>query len=398
MKNLAILGSTGSIGINVLSIVYKYPKLFKIVSLSAKKNVKTMIKQCEMFSPEWVSLKNVIAAKELKVQLQIRNIKTRVLSGNQAACQLASLKSVDYVVSAIVGSDGFMPTLCAVRSGKKILLANKESLIIGNRLLMQEVQTYNAMLLPIDSEHSAIFQSFPIYIQKKLGLVKLSKHGVKSITLTGSGGPFLTLPLNRFDHVTPVQACMHPIWSMGHKISVDSSTMMNKGLEYIEAKLLFQAYDIKIELVIHPQSIVHSMIRYVDGSMIANLSISDIRVSILYAMFWPYRAVSFLPHLDLLKIKKLTFLKPDFKKYPCLELALHAFSSGHAATIILNVANEMAVSEFLHSRIKFTDIYKIIESSLSSLSYSDPKVCDEILEMNKVIRIKINKILSNFIK
>ncbi|XBC38385.1 MAG: 1-deoxy-D-xylulose-5-phosphate reductoisomerase [Buchnera aphidicola (Floraphis choui)] len=398
MKKLAILGSTGSIGVNVLLIVRKNPKLFKIVSLSANKNVKKMIQQCEIFTPEWASLKNLKAAKELKIELKSRNIKTRVLSGNKAACILASLESVDYVVSAIVGAAGFISTLYAIQSSKTILLANKESLVIGNNFLIKKAKIHNATLLPIDSEHSAIFQSLPVYIQKRLGLVKLSKHGIKSIILTGSGGPFLNFPLYKFDNITPIQACAHPNWNMGKKISVDSATMMNKGLEYIEAKLLFHADDIKIELVIHPQSIIHSMIRYFDGSIIANLSINDIKVSILYAMFWPNRTMSDLPHLNLLKIKKLSFLKPNFKKYPCLKLALDAFSSGHASTIVLNAANEVAVSEFLHSNIKFTDIHKVVESALNSLSYPNPVVYDEILEIDKITRIETKKILSKFIK
>jgi len=398
VKNLAILGSTGSVGVSVLSVIHQYPKLFKVISLSANKNIKMMIRQCEIFSPKWVSLKNEQAAKELKIQLKIRNFKIHVLSGDDAICRFVNLKSVDYVIAAIVGADGFMSTLCAIRSGKKILLANKESLVIGNHLLIKELEVYNSVLLPIDSEHSAIFQMLPIDIQKKIGSSKLSKCGIKSIILTGSGGPFLNLPIHKFNEITPNQACKHPNWSMGKKISVDSATMMNKGLEYIEAKLLFCAHDIKIELVIHPQSVIHSMIRYVDGSIIANLSINDIKVSISYALFWPYRKISSLPHLDFLKIKKLSFLNPNFEKYPCLKLALHAFSSGHASTIILNAANEIAVSEFLCSKIKFTDIYKIIDSSLNSLVFPNPKTCDEILEMDKMIRIQVKKIISNFVK
>ncbi|XBC38919.1 MAG: 1-deoxy-D-xylulose-5-phosphate reductoisomerase [Buchnera aphidicola (Melaphis rhois)] len=398
MKRLTILGSTGSIGINTLLIVHKYPKLFKIVALSANKNIKVMLRQCELFSPEWVSLKNINAAKELMIQLKKRNITTRVLSGDHSACKLASLESVDYVISAISGAAGFMPTLYAIQSGKTILLANKESLVIGNDLLMKEVRSNNALLLPIDSEHSAIFQSLPIHIQKKIGLIKFSKNGIKSMILTGSGGPFLNFPLKQFHTITPSQACMHPNWSMGKKISVDSATMMNKGFEYIEAKLLFHASDIEIELVVHPQSIIHSMVRYIDGSIIANLSINDIKISILYALFWPDRINFNLPHLDFFKIKKLSFLKPNFKKYPCLNLALNAFSSGHSSMVILNSANEVAVSAFLNSQIKFTDIYKVIDFALSSLSYSNPIIFRDILEIDKIVRIKTKKFISNFIK
>ncbi|XBC43520.1 MAG: 1-deoxy-D-xylulose-5-phosphate reductoisomerase [Buchnera aphidicola (Meitanaphis flavogallis)] len=397
MKKLAILGSTGSIGVNTLLIVERNPHLFKVIALSAHKNVKVMTQQCELFSPEWASLKNIKAAKELKIQLKIRNIKTQVLSGSSAACKFASLESVDYVVSAIVGSAGLMSTLHAVKSRKTVLLANKESLVIGNSILMREVVNNNAILLPIDSEHSAIFQSLPIDVQKRLGLVKLSEYGIKSMILTGSGGPFLNFPLHKLNNVTPRQACAHPTWRMGKKISVDSATMMNKGLEYIEAKLLFHAFDIKIELVIHPQSIIHSMVRYCDGNIIANLSINDIKLSISYAMFWPDRVVSGLPHLDFSKVKTLSFLEPDFKKYPCLKLALNAFLSGHASTIILNAANEVAVSAFLCSKIKFNDIYKIIDSTLNLLSFSNPKTFNEILEIDKITRMRTQKILSNFV-
>ncbi|XBC42492.1 MAG: 1-deoxy-D-xylulose-5-phosphate reductoisomerase [Buchnera aphidicola (Meitanaphis elongallis)] len=398
MKKLAILGSTGIIGVNTLLIVRRYPKLFKVIALSANRNIKVMIQQCELFVPEWVSLKNIKAAKELSIQLKIRNIKTKVLSGDQAACKLASLESIDYVISAISGAAGLIPTLYAVRSSKRILLANKESLVIGNNMLMKEIKDNDAILLPIDSEHSAIFQSLPMGIQNKLGSMRLSENGIKSIILTGSGGPFLNFPLCKFNDITPAQACSHPNWMMGEKISVDSATMMNKGLEYIEAKLLFRASDVNIELVIHPQSIVHSMIRYFDGSVIANLSINDIKLSISYAMFWPNRAISYLPHLDLFKVKELSFFKPNFEKYPCLKLALNAFSSGHSTIIILNAANEVAVTAFLRSQIKFTDIHRVIEFALNSLSYPNPIVFDEILEIDSAARIKTKEIISKFIE
>ncbi|XBC39433.1 MAG: 1-deoxy-D-xylulose-5-phosphate reductoisomerase [Buchnera aphidicola (Nurudea shiraii)] len=398
MKKIVILGSTGSIGINVLSIIQKNPKLFKVVALSADKNIKTMIRQCEIFSPKWASLRSIKAAKELKIQLEKRNIKTQVLSGNQASCQLASLESADYVVSAIIGASGLISTLHAIKSKKTIWLANKESLVIGNHLLMKEIKANNTVLIPLDSEQNAMFQSFPINIQKNIRSINLNEYGVKSIVLTGSGGPFLKFPLRQLRDVTPYQACKHPNWIMGKKISVDSATMMNKGLEYIETKLLFNVRNVEIELVIHPESIIHSMIRYQNGSVIANLSANDIRISIAYAMFWPDKVMFNLPHLDFFELQKLSFKKPNFKKYPCLKLALHAYRSGHASIIVLNAANEVAVFEFLRSRIRFTDIHKVVESVLNMLSFSNPLDFDEILNIDRVSRVKTHEIISEFFK
>ncbi|XBC40954.1 MAG: 1-deoxy-D-xylulose-5-phosphate reductoisomerase [Buchnera aphidicola (Nurudea yanoniella)] len=398
MKKLAILGSTGSIGTNSLLIIQNNPKSFKVVALSADKNVKKMVQQCEIFTPQWASLRNREAAKELKIQLKSRNIKTKVLSGDQAVCELVSLESVDYIILAISGSSGLIPILHAIQSKKIILLANKESLIIGNHLLMKEVKANNTILIPIDSEHNAMFQSFPLNIQKKMHSANLRELGIKSIVLTGSGGPLLKIPLHKFKNITPCQACAHPNWIMGKKISVDSATMMNKGLEYIETHLLFNTHDIDIELVIHPESVIHSMIRYYNGSIIANLSINDIRISIFYALFWPNNAVSNLPHLDFFKLKKLSFENLNLKKYPCLSLALNAFHSGHAAIIILNAANEIAVFEFLRLKIKFTDIYKVIESVLSILSCSNPIMLEEILEIDKLARIKTKEVISKITK
>ncbi|QCI22105.1 1-deoxy-D-xylulose-5-phosphate reductoisomerase [Buchnera aphidicola] len=395
MKKITILGSTGSIGTNTLSIVKHHPNLFKVIALVANKNVTKMLQQCELFLPDWVAMSHEKSANLLRQKLKDRKIKTRVFFGEKAICELASLSEVDQVVAAISGIAGLLPILSAIRAGKTILLANKEALITCGRLFMKALSSSKAKILPIDSEHNAIFQLLPIEMQKNLGDSNLKKYGIKNIILTGSGGPFYDLSLSDLSAVTPIEACSHPNWSMGKKISVDSATMMNKGFEYAEARWLFNALDSEIKIVIHPQSIIHSMVEYHDGSVLAQLSIPDIKIAISYAMNWPNRIYSKIDFLTLLKKKNLSFFEPDLVKFPCLKLTIDAFSEGQAAMIVLNAANEIAVSAFLDFKISFNKIFEVNIATLTSSSFSEPNSIEDILEIDKVSRIlAINQVLS----
>lgn len=401
MKQLTILGSTGSVGRSVLSIIYNNPKLFLVKALVANVNVSLMEKQCQLFKPKYAVMNDKNAAIKLIKNFKENNLlHTKVLFGKKAIFKVAALKEVDIVVSAIVGSAGLMPTIAAIINSKTILLANKESLVIAGKLIIQAAIDHNAKILPIDSEHNAIFQSLPMYIQKKLINTNLNKTGVDSIVLTGSGGPLRNIKISNLKNVTPQQACKHPNWSMGNKISVDSATMMNKGLEYIAANFLFNFHDrdIKIEIVIHPQSIIHSMVRYIDGNTIAQLSIPDMRIPILHAMCWPKRTKSFIKPIDITKFKKLTFFKPSFRRYPCLKLAIEAYKTGQSSTIILNAANEVAVYLFLNKQIAFTDIIKINNLALDYFHYAEPKNIDSIIEIDKEVKLVTAKILKKKIK
>ncbi|WP_343183267.1 1-deoxy-D-xylulose-5-phosphate reductoisomerase [Buchnera aphidicola (Neophyllaphis podocarpi)] len=393
MIQLTILGSTGSVGINTLLVIKRYPDLFKIKALVAGKNVDVMLNQCLEFNPELISMKEEKYAKLLRQKLKLFNLKVQVLSGIKSACDLASLNEVDTVISAIVGIQGLMPTFYAIKAGKTILLANKESLIVCGHLFMRELSISGAKLLPIDSEHSAIFQNLPKKVQEKLGFANLKKNGIKSIILTGSGGPFLKTPLEEFSNILPKHAISHPNWKMGKKISVDSATMMNKGLEYIEARLLFNASDSEIEIIIHPQSIVHSMVCYFDGSILAHLGAKDMRIPISYALTWPNRIYSGADYLNISSIKNLSFYSPDFTRYPCLKLAIETFIEGQSAIIILNAANEIAVDAFLRKQISFNSIYKLNKSVVMSFSCPEPKSIEDIIEIDRRARaIALNKI------
>ncbi|QCI16488.1 1-deoxy-D-xylulose-5-phosphate reductoisomerase [Buchnera aphidicola (Aphis craccivora)] len=397
MKKITILGSTGSIGINTISIIKKHPDLFKIVALVANKNFSTMLEQCVFFSPDWVAMKNEKSANILRTKLKEKKIKTQVLSGTKEICALASLKENDYVVSAIVGMAGLLPTLSAICAGKTILLANKESLIACGCVFMKALSYNRARIIPIDSEHNAIFQVLPRFLQKNLGKVSLKENGVKSIILTGSGGPLYHLKKEDLPFVTPKQTCTHPNWSMGKKISVDSATMINKGLEYIEARWLFNASDNEIDILIHPQSIIHSMVEYVDGSVLAQLSVPDMKVAISYAMAFPKRIVSGSNFLNFKKLKCLNFFEPNFAQFPCLKLAIDAFASGQSAMTVLNAANEVSVSAFLNSKIRFDKISEINSDMLISSDFLEPTSIEEILEIDKKTRIKTKKKISSLI-
>lgn len=396
MKQLTILGSTGSIGVSTLAVVKANPDKFAVTALAAGRNVDVMLAQCLQFQPAYASLSDPQAATLLRERLMAAGCRTEVLSGEQAACELAALDGVDQVMAAIVGAAGLLPTLAAIKAGKQVLLANKESLVTCGRLFMNAVAQYGAQLLPIDSEHNAIFQSLPERIQRQLGYASLTEHGVERIVLTGSGGPFRETPLEALAAMTPDQACAHPNWSMGRKISVDSATMMNKGLEYIEARWLFNASAAQMEIIIHPQSVIHSMVRYRDGSVLAQLGTPDMRTPIAHAMAYPQRVVSDVVPLDFMRLGPLTFTEPDMTRYPCLPLAIEACNQGQAATTALNGANEIAVDAFLHGEIRFTDIASLNQRVLEQLSCAEPESVDDVLAIDRWAREKGRQTLRAF--
>lgn len=395
MKQLTILGSTGSIGTSTLSVVRHNPEQFSVTALVAGKNVARMAEQCLEFRPSWAVMDDDACAQQLREILQSRGCATQVLAGQKAACEMAALDEVDQVMAAIVGAAGLLPTLAAIAAGKQVLLANKESLVTCGRLFMDAVQRSGAQLLPIDSEHNAIFQSLPETIQQNLGYAGLEDNGVSSIILTGSGGPFRETPIGELAAMSPDQACCHPNWSMGRKISVDSATMMNKGLEYIEARWLFNARAEQMEVLIHPQSVIHSMVRYRDGSVLAQLGAPDMRTPIAHAMAFPERVVSGVEPLDFCKIGTFTFMEPDYHRYPCLKLAIEAFEQGQAATTVLNAANEIVVDAFLHDRLRFTDIAALNRAVLEQADLTEPQSVDEVQAVDATAREIARKLVTH---
>lgn len=396
MKQMTILGSTGSVGTSTLSVVRSNPDAFAVKALVAGRNVDVMAQQCLEFRPAYVSMADESSARALRTILTEQGVKTEVLSGENAAIELAALDDVDQVMSAIVGAAGLLPTLAAVRAGKQVLLANKESLVTCGRIFMDAVRESQSQLLPIDSEHNAIFQSLPESVQQQLGYASLEENGITRIILTGSGGPFRELPLNHFNDVTPEQACAHPNWSMGRKISVDSATMMNKGLEYIEARWLFNASAAEMEVIIHPQSVIHSMVRYRDGSVIAQLGSPDMRTPIAHAMAYPRRVVAGAEALDFCKMGALSFSEPDYARYPCLQLAIEASQTGQAATTALNAANEISVAAFLNGEIRFNDIASINRQVMEELVSDEPNTVEEVLEIDRYSRASSKQKLRTF--
>ncbi len=396
MKRLTLLGSTGSIGTSTLAVIAANPDLYQVTALVAGQNVALMAEQCQQFTPRYAAMSDEASAQALRERLRALNLPTEVLSGVQAACELAALDEVDQVMAAIVGASGLQPTLAAIRAGKTVLLANKESLVTCGRLFMEAVRHHKAQLLPVDSEHNAIFQSLPASIQHQLGYADLRENGIDSILLTGSGGPFRDTPLADLAAMSPDQACAHPNWSMGRKISVDSATMMNKGLEYIEARWLFNATDAQMEVILHPQSVIHSMVRYCDGSVLAQLGSPDMRTPIAHSMAWPARISAGVTPLDFTRMKSLTFAEPDYERYPCLKLAIDACSTGQAATTTLNAANEVAVAAFLQHQIRFTDIAAINSEVLTSLICQEPGSIEDVMEIDRLARICATELLPRF--
>ncbi|WP_198264064.1 1-deoxy-D-xylulose-5-phosphate reductoisomerase [sulfur-oxidizing endosymbiont of Gigantopelta aegis] len=393
MINVAILGSTGSIGTSTLDVIARQPERFCAYALTANKNVERIYEQCVQFSPVKVVMVDEASAHTLEQRLKA-NAQTshiQVFSGSQALDDIAADKDVDYVMAAIVGAAGLNSSLAAARSGKRILLANKESLVMSGDLFMQAVKDNDAILLPIDSEHNAIFQSMPEQLTRNGASIDsgnaLLLAGVEKILLTASGGPFLSKTLDELHHVTPDQACAHPNWEMGRKISVDSATMMNKGLEVIEASCLFNATADDIQVVIHPQSVIHSMVSYNDGSVLAQLGNPDMRTPIAHAMAWPERMNSGVAQLDIFKVAQLNFQQADFERFVCLRLAYDALRAGGTAPAILNAANEVAVEAFLQEQISFTRIAGIVEQTLEQLSSEAATSLDIILVADTQARI-----------
>ncbi|MDP0371655.1 1-deoxy-D-xylulose-5-phosphate reductoisomerase [Glaesserella parasuis] len=386
MQKLVILGSTGSIGKSTLSVVDNNPEQYQVFALVGGKNVELITEQCQQYQPRFVALDDEQAAAKLKENLTALGLKIEVLAGQKAICELVSHPEVDMVMAAIVGAAGLLPTLSAVQVGKKVLLANKESLVTCGQIFIDEARKSGAKLLPVDSEHNAIFQSLPPEAQEKVGFCPLAELGVSKIILTGSGGPFRTKPLNEFGQITPAQAVAHPNWSMGKKISVDSATMMNKGLEYIEARWLFNASADEMEIIIHPQSIIHSMVRYIDGSVIAQMGNPDMRTPIAHTMAYPNRIYAGVAPLDFFKLKELTFIEPDFARYPNLKLAIEAFAEGQYATTAMNAANEIAVEAFLNDQIRFTDIVEVNRQVVENIAPVQVKEIADVLHIDKLAR------------
>ncbi len=368
LNKVTILGSTGTIGQQTLDVLSRHPEKYSVYALTANTNLDGLLKQCMIFKPRFAVLLDAGAANQLSAQLKAQNSKTQVLSGMAGLEQVASDADVDTVMAAIVGAAGLKPAMAAARAGKRILLANKETLVMAGSLFMQAVQAGGATLLPIDSEHNAIFQVFPRNnIMPPQALKHLTDSGVKKIILTASGGPFRTFTQTQLQHVTPLLALKHPNWVMGAKITIDSATLMNKGLEVIEAHWLFNAKPEQIEVVVHPQSVIHSMVEYIDGSVLAQLGNPDMRTPIAYALGYPNRIESGVSSLDLLSIAKLEFEAPDFVRFPCLQLAYDALNTGGTAATILNAVNEVAVAAFLEERIGFTDIPALIANALDKI-------------------------------
>ena len=380
-QRISVLGATGSIGLSTLDVVQRHPDRYEAFALTGFSRLAELEALCLRHRPVYAVVPEQAAAIALQGSLAAAGIRTRVLFGEQALCEVASAPEVDMVMAAIVGAAGLPSTLAAVEAGKRVLLANKEALVMSGALFMQAVKRSGAVLLPIDSEHNAIFQSLPRNYADGLERV-----GVRRILLTASGGPFRETPLEQLASVTPEQACAHPNWSMGRKISVDSASMMNKGLELIEACWLFDAQPSQVEVVIHPQSVIHSMVDYVDGSVIAQLGNPDMRTPISYAMAWPERIDSGVSPLDMFAVGRLDFQRPDEQRFPCLRLASQAAETGGSAPAMLNAANEVAVAAFLERRIRFSDIAVIIEDVLNREAVTAVESLDQVLAADRRAR------------
>ena len=389
-RQITILGSTGSIGESTLDVIARHPDRFQAFALTANNNVEKMFAQCQRFQPRFAVMLNTASAEQLASAIKSAGIQTEVLAGIESLEKVASLPEVDAVMAAIVGAAGIRPTFAAARTGKLVLLANKETLVMAGRIFMDLVKQHNATLLPIDSEHNAIYQSLPHHFNGNL-----TAAGISRILLTASGGPFRRAPLDSLASVTPEQACAHPNWDMGQKISVDSATMMNKGLEVIEAHWLFEAPPEKIQVVIHPQSVIHSMVAYVDGSVIAQLGNPDMRTPIAHAMGYPDRIESGVSALDMFKVAHLDFEEPDFKKFPCLGLAYQALATGGNMPAVLNAANEIAVESFLKRRMPFTAIPLMIEHVMKTMQQEEMSTLDDVLRTDEQARDAAQNWLAN---
>ena len=395
MRNICVLGSTGSIGMSTLEVIRQHPELFTIKALTAHTNVQLLAEQCKEFCPEIAVVGNKLAAKQLKDTLHGCGLATEVLFGSESLIHASTLGSVNTVMAAIVGAAGLLPTIEAAKAGKRILLANKEALVMSGDIFMNAVAEGKAELLPIDSEHNAIYQSLPdANTSNGGGRGRYEQQGVKEILLTASGGPFRNYSVSQLMDITPEQACAHPNWVMGRKISVDSATMMNKGLEVIEAHYLFGLPSKNIKVVIHPQSVIHSMVRYIDGSVIAQLGQPDMRTPIAYGLGWPHRIDSGVKELDFMALKDLTFQEPNLDQFPCLKLAYQAMDAGVTMPCVLNAANEVAVFGFLNGHNTFTQIADIVHSVLNTISNENATDLAIILESDT----KARELAKNVIK
>ncbi|WP_404836971.1 1-deoxy-D-xylulose-5-phosphate reductoisomerase [Aeromonas media] len=382
MRNLVILGASGSIGQSTLKVLRQNPGRWQVLALTAARSVDAMVRDCLEFSPRFAVMVDEKAASDLAGRLKTHGCLTRVLCGQAALCEVAAHPDAHSVMAAIVGAAGLAPTMAAVRAGKRILLANKEALVMSGAFFMEAVRHHGAELLPIDSEHNAIFQCLPEAIQREPGFCDLAGAGISKILLTGSGGPFRYTDIDELARVTPAQAVAHPNWSMGAKISVDSATMINKGLEYIEARWLFNALPEQIQVVIHPQSVIHSMVQYKDGSVLAQLGNPDMCTPIAHALAYPARIESGVEPLDFFSVGEFSFIRPDYARYPCLALAMAACQQGQAATTSLNAANEEAVAAFLAERIGFMDIARVNESIMTTLGTSAAGSLEDLIALD----------------
>ncbi len=396
VRRICILGSTGSIGLSTLDVVRRHPERFDIVSLSANTNVDVLFTQCVEFNPSQVVMVSEDHAQQLQVRLTESNLThISVLSGTKALEDISSSENNDTVMASIVGASGLMPTLAAVNAGKRVLLANKEALVTSGAIFIEAVKQSGAQLLPIDSEHNAIFQCLPLDVQNKPGYCDLNANGISKILLTGSGGPFRTYKVEELEAVTVEQACAHPNWDMGQKISVDSATMMNKGLEFIEAKWLFNVEPDDIQVVLHPQSTIHSMVQYKDGSVIAQMGNPDMRTPIAHALSFPERIESGVEPLDFFNTPSFDFQAVDYNKYPNLRLAIDACKQGQGACTALNAANEIAVEAFLNKIIKFTDIYKINETSVKKFVSEEVASINDVIDLDERVRAFSKKLIND---
>ncbi len=386
MQNITILGSTGTIGLQTLDVIARHTNDYKVYALAANSNVDALLKQCLQYQPKFAVLLDEKSALDLRVKLKAHNSATQVLAGLSGLIQVASDAKVDSVMAAIVGAAGLQPAMAAAHSGKRILLANKETLVMAGSLFMQAVKQGGATLLPIDSEHNAIFQVMPPPHLNQLADGQIDKMGIRKIILTASGGPFRTYTQAQLENVTPELALKHPNWVMGAKITIDSASLMNKGLEVIEAHWLFNAKPSQIDVVVHPQSIIHSMVEYVDGSVLAQLGNPDMRTPIAYALAYPNRIESGVASLNLLEIAKLEFEAPDKKRFPCLQLAYDALQLGGTAPAVLNAVNEVAVAAFLNKQIHFLGIAHLIQAALGTIKIAPVSSIEQLIAADNEAR------------
>lgn len=384
MQQICVLGATGSIGVSTLKVLARHPERYQVFALTAHSQLDKLLAQCLQFRPRYAVLTDSASADAFAKLAKQSGLEINVLAGVEGLCEVASHPEVDQVMAAIVGYAGLAPTLAAAKAGKKLLLANKEALVCAGQLLLDAVRESGAKLLPIDSEHNAIFQCLPVGLS-------LAEAKVSKLLLTASGGPFRQWSYEQMRAATPEQACAHPNWSMGRKISVDSASLMNKGLELIEACWLFDAKPADIDVVVHPQSIVHSMVQYDDGSLLAELGNPDMCTPIAYGLAWPERIDAGVPALDLIKTGQLQFEAPDEQRFPALRLAREAFSAGLASSIVLNAANEVAVEKFLNNQLAFTDIARLCESALTSQQYAQPQNLDDVAAIDRAVRAQLTK-------